>query len=53
MIKDIPNEANIIVGRINEGMFSSNITYSNINGFYKLIDKDYVLIYTNVKPRII
>ena len=51
MIKDIPDEANIKIGGINDGMFSRNIIYNNINGFYKLTDIDYVLTYINVQPR--
>ena len=51
MIKDIPDEANIKISGINDGMFGRNIIYNNINGFYKLTDIDYVLTDMNVQPR--
>lgn len=52
MLKDIPDEANIKLGGVNEGLVGRNITYTNVNGFYKLTDIDYVLTNMNVKPRI-
>lgn len=52
MLKDIPDEANIKLGGINDSLSGRNITYTNINGFYKLTNIDYVLTNMNVKPRI-
>ena len=53
MLKDIPNEANIKIGGIKESLFGRDITYANINGFYKHTNIDYVLTNMNVQPRII
>lgn len=52
MLKDIPNEANVKIGGIKESLFGRDITYANINGFYKLTNIDYVLTDMNVQPRI-
>lgn len=53
MLADVPDNANIKIGGINEVLFSRNITYNNINGFYKLTDIDYVLTDMNIQPRVI
>lgn len=51
MIKDVPDDANIKIGGINESLFGKSITYAPVNGFYKLTDIDYVLSDLNVQPR--
>lgn len=53
MLADVPDDANIKIGGVNEVLFGRNIPYNNVNGFYKLTDIDYVLTNMNVKPRTI
>lgn len=53
MLADVPDDANIKIGGVNEALFGRNIPYDNVNGFYKLTDIDYVLTNRNVKPRTI
>lgn len=53
MLTDVPDDANIKMGGVNEALFGRNIIYNNINGFYKLTNIDYVLTDMNVQPRVI
>ena len=53
MLADVPDDANIKLGGINETLLGRYITYAQINGFYKLTDIDYVLTDMNVQPRIL
>ena len=53
MIKDVPNDANIKIGGIKESLFGRDITYANINGYYKLTKIDYILTDMNVQPRLL
>ena len=53
MLSNIPDDSNIEIENISDGVFGRTLQYNNINGFYKLSNIDYVLTDINVQPRIL
>ena len=43
MLSNIPDDSNIEIENISDGVFGRTLQYNNINGFYKLSNGSYVL----------
>lgn len=51
MLSNIPDDSNIEIENISDGVFGRTLQYNNINGFYKLSNGSYVLSNKYVQPR--
>lgn len=53
MLSNIPDDSNIEIENISDGVFGRTLQYNNINGFYKVSNGSYVLSSKYVQPRIL
>ena len=53
MLSNIPDDSNIEIENISDGVFGRTLQYNNINGFYKLSSCCYVLSSKYVQPRVL
>ena len=53
MLSNIPDDSNIEIENISDGVFGRTLQYNNINVFYKLSNGSYVLSSKYVQPRVL
>lgn len=51
MLSNVPDDSNIDIENVSDGVFGRTLQYNNINGFYKLSNGRYVLSNKYVQPR--
>ena len=53
MLSNIPDDSNIEIENVSDGVFGRTLQYNSINGFYKLSNGCYVLSSKYVQPRVL